>query len=443
MNKRQDPNDADHVLRHLCELARAAFTEDLTAREEAGRTRLESAVLARPRSRRLLAVAFGLGVATAAVLPIALMWNHKTAPSLGFRIVDEAGVLQGTRDLASAGRIEFSDGSRVTVAAQARASVTAIEARGASLQLEYGRLTARVVHLPQARWSIAAGPYQVQVTGTTFEMSWAPDARALEIWLRQGSVQVSGPNTGQGLAVVAGQHLLASAANGQIVLDAMSPATISPSPLVGGTAQAPTVDLGRVSSPVSGPPSERPAIGSSGSPSSSRAPRSSATPRSSSPAPSLSWPQSLARGEFQRILDDAEQRGIGDVLAGATSADLAALADAARYNRKNDLARRALLAERERFPRTLAGREAAFFLGTLDESRTDRAAQTSALDWYGRYLAEDPAGNYGGQALGRRLVLFDSLQDRAAARAAAASYLAKFPAGPYAAKAQHIVESGQ
>jgi hypothetical protein len=440
MNKRQDPNDSDHVLRHLCELARAAFTEDLTAREEAGRTRLEAAVLVRPRSRRLLAVAIGLATATAAVLPIALMWNHKTAPSLGFRIVDEAGVLQATRDLASAGRIEFSDGSRVTVAAQARASVTAIEARGASIQLEYGRLTARVVHLPQARWSIAAGPYQVQVTGTTFEMSWAPDARALEIWLRQGSVQVSGPNTGQGLAVVAGQHLLASAANGQIVLDAMSPATISAPPLVGATAQAPAVDLGRVSSPVSGPPSERPSIGS---PSSSRAPRSSAAPRSPSPAPSLSWPQSLARGEFQRILDDAEQRGIGDVLAGATSADLAALADAARYNRRNDLARRALLAERERFPRTLAGREAAFFLGTLDESRADRAAQTSALDWYGRYLAENPAGNYGGQALGRRLVLFDSLQDRAAARAAAASYLAKFPAGPYAAKAQHIVESGQ
>jgi FecR protein len=440
MNKSQDPNDSDHVLRRLCELARAAFTEDLTAREEAGRTRLEAAVLARPRSRRLLAVAFGLATATAAVLPIALMWNHKTAPSLGFRIVDEAGVLQATRDLASAGRIEFSDGSRVTVAAQARASVTAIEARGASIQLEYGRLTARVVHLPQARWSIAAGPYQVQVTGTTFEMSWAPDARALEIWLRQGSVQVFGPNTGQGLAVVAGQHLLASAANGQIVLDAMSPATISLPPLVGAAAQAPTVDLGQVSSPVSEPPFERPSMGS---PSSPRAPRSSATPRSSSPAPSLSWPQSLARGEFQRILDDAEQRGIGDVLAGATSADLAALADAARYNRRNDLARRTLLAERERFPRTLAGREAAFFLGTLDESRADRAAQTSALDWYGRYLAENPAGNYGGQALGRRLVLFDSLQDRAAARAAAASYLAKFPAGPYAVKAQHIVESGQ
>jgi hypothetical protein len=364
------------------------------------------------------------------------MWNHKTPPSLGFRIVDEAGVPQAATDLASAGRIEFSDGSQVTVAAEARASVTAIEARGASIRLEHGHLSVRIVHLPQARWSIAAGPYQVGVTGTAFEMSWAPDARALEIWLRQGSVQVTGPNTGQGLAVVAGQHLLATAASGQIVLDAMAPATPAAAPAVGATVQAPETERAPASSPGAAPPSERPSP-------SSRAPRSSAAPRSQSPEPLLTWPQFLARGESQRILDDAERKGIDDVLVSATGSDLAALADAARYNRRNDLARRALLAERERFPRTLAGREAAFFLGTLDESRADRAAQTKALDWYGRYLAENPAGNYSGQALGRRLVLFESLQDWPAAREAATSYLAKFPDGPYAARAQRIVASGR
>jgi len=383
-------------------------------------------------------VAVGLAAAAAVVLPLALMWNHhKLSPSLGFRIVDEAGVLQTAPDLASGGCIEFSDGSRVTVAAEGRASVTAIGAQGASIRLERGRLTAQIVHLPQAHWSIAAGPYQVQVTGTAFEMSWAPDARTLEIWLRQGSIQVTGPNTGQGLAVVAGQHLLASAASGQIVLDAMASVATPGTPLVVSSAQAPAANFGRISSPGSRPPSERP---STGAPASSR---SSGVPRSQSSEPSWTWPQSLARGEFQRILDDAERRGLDNVLTGATSSDLAALADAARYSRRSDLARRALLAQRERFPRTLAGREASFFLGTLDESGADRAARTSALDWYGRYLAENPSGNYGGQALGRRLVLFDSLQDRAAAREAAALYLAKFPAGPYAAKAQRIVESGQ
>lgn len=131
------------------------------------------------------------------------------------------------------------------------------------------------------------------------------------------------------------------------------------------------------------------------------------------------------------------------MLSGATSADLAALADAARYRRRNDLAQRTLLAQRQRFPQTQAGRDAAFFLGTLDESRVGREARTSALQWYGRYLAESPVGSYAGQALGRRMVLFDSLHDRTAARETAASYLAKFPAGPYASKARHIVESSQ
>jgi len=319
------------------------------------------------------------------------------------------------------------------VAAEARASVTAIDARGARFRLEHGRLSAHLVHLPKASWSIAAGPYQVLVTGTAFDVSWAPDARVLELWIRHGSVLVKGPNAGPGLAVFAGQHLLASAANGQIVLDAMAAAASSVVPAVAATP-APAGDLTAAPSP----PSERPPI-SPREP--SRALRPPPPPRAPAPASSLAWPQSLAHGDFQRILDEAAQRGIDEVLSGATSTDLAALADAARYRRKNDLAQRTLLAERERFPKTLAGRDAAFFLGTLDESRAGREARTSALEWYGRYLAENPSGSYREQALGRRVVLFDSLHDRAAARETAALYLAKFPAGPYASKARHIVES--
>jgi hypothetical protein len=39
-------------------------------------------------------------------------------------------------------------------------------------------------------------------------------------------------------------------------------------------------------------------------------------------------------------------------------------------------------------------------------------------------------------------VLLESLHDRTTARETAALYLAKFPSGPYAAKARRIVESG-
>jgi ferric-dicitrate binding protein FerR (iron transport regulator) len=146
-----------------------------------------------------------LTAAAASVVLLASKWNE-TPASLGFRVVDEAGVPHPAPDVASAGRIEFSDGSRMTVAAEARASVTAIDAQGARVRLEHGRLSAHVVHLPKASWSIAAGPYQILVTGTAFDVSWTPETNALELWIRHGSVLVKGPNAGQGLAVFAGQR---------------------------------------------------------------------------------------------------------------------------------------------------------------------------------------------------------------------------------------------
>ena len=432
MTKSLEPQDSDRALRHLCNLARAALTDDLSAREQAGWSRLEAKLSGRPRPRRTLALGLALAAATTAVVLLAPRLKQ-TPPSLAFRVVDETGAPQAAPDFASAGRIEFSDGSHVTVAAEARASVTAIDAQGARIRLEHGRLSAQVVHLPGASWSMAAGPYQILVTGTAFDMNWAPDTSVLELWIRHGSVLVKGPNTGQGLAVVAGQHLLASAASGQIVLDAMAPAASSAQSTVPAASPA---DL----APAPSPPSERPAMSPHEMP---RALRPATSPRALAPEPSLAWPEALARGDFQRILDEAARRGLDDVLASAPSADLAALADAARYRRRNDLAQRALLAQRQRFPQTLAGRDAAFFLGTLDESRSGRKAQTSALQWYGRYLEESPAGGYGEQALGRRLALFDSLHDRTAARETADLYLAKFPAGPYASKARSIVESNR
>jgi hypothetical protein len=427
-----EPQDSDQALRRLCELARATFTEDLSDREQTGRSRLQVNLSERPRPRHTLVVGLVLTAAAASVVLLASKWNE-TPASLGFRVVDEAGVPHPAPDVASAGRIEFSDGSRMTVAAEARASVTAIDAQGARVRLEHGRLSAHVVHLPKASWSIAAGPYQILVTGTAFDVSWTPETNALELWIRHGSVLVKGPNAGQGLAVFAGQHLLASAESGQIVLDAMAP-TASPARPLATTVPTPAATL----APSPSPPSERSSMSPRESP---RALRPAL--RASAPESSLAWPQSLARGDFQRILDEAARRGIDEVLANATSGDLAALADAARYRRRNDLAQRTLLAQRQRFPQTMAGRDAAFFLGMLDESRAGREARASALEWYGRYLAEHPAGRYGEQALGRRLVLFDSLHDRSAAREAAASYLAQFPSGPYVAKARRLVESDQ
>src|SRR5262249_26151487 len=118
--------------------------------------------------------------------------------------------------------------------------------------------------------------------------------------------------------------------------------------------------------------------------------------------------------------------------------DLALLADAARYTGNTVVARRALLAQRERFVRSSRALDAAFLLGRLDESSDPRGAAR----WYDQYLDEAPRGTYAAEALGRKMMLVERLRGRAAARPIAEQYLRKFPRGPHVKSAQTIISYG-
>jgi hypothetical protein len=345
-----------------------------------------------------------------------LFFLHKE-PMLSFRLTTAA-----PSPAARPGRIDFSDGSSVVMADGARAAVGEMGAHGARVLLESGRLHTDFVPMPRARWSVDAGPYRVSVTGTTFDIAWIPTEQRMEIWLYKGSVLVKGPLAEPGIAMSAGQHLCASGVTGQIVLDRIEKAALPPE-------QPPSVQ-------PAAPAPIRPREGGRHPPArmaSTRAPAPS--------APELGWSQWLARGDARRILDQAEERGIERTLATAGSADLAALADAARYMRQDPLAIRVLLAERKRFPQTMAGDDAAFFLGGVYEGRADAGSQRSALEWYDRYLREAATGSYAAQAMGRKLLVLERLHEDA--RSAAAEYLRRFPAGAYAATARRLLDSRQ
>src|SRR6202012_5402813 len=58
------------------------------------------------------------------------------------------------------------------------------------------------------------------------------------------------------------------------------------------------------------------------------------------------WAAALAEGRFTAILDEAQRLGLDVAFASSSREDLAALADAARYLRRYDTARGALLAVR-------------------------------------------------------------------------------------------------
>ena len=133
------------------------------------------------------------------------------------------------------------------------------------------------------------------------------------------------------------------------------------------------------------------------------------------------------------VLDEAEHEGIDDCVAACPVEALAALADAARYGRRPDLAHRLLLATRDRFPDSTPAHTAAFLLGRM-------AAGAAAIDCYDRYLAESPEGAYAAEALGRKMMAIERLGDRLRARRIAAEYRTRFPAGAYLPQATALLQ---
>jgi TolA-binding protein len=123
----------------------------------------------------------------------------------------------------------------------------------------------------------------------------------------------------------------------------------------------------------------------------------------------------------------------------ASSDDLLALADAARYRRRMDLARDALLAERRRFPDSPRALDAAFLLGRVEEASDSGIRR--ALEWYDAYLMRAPTGTYASEALGRKMTLTSKLEGPARARPVAEEYLRRFPSGTYAGPARAFMRN--
>jgi TolA-binding protein len=136
------------------------------------------------------------------------------------------------------------------------------------------------------------------------------------------------------------------------------------------------------------------------------------------------------------ILGDVERLGLKRSLGEASSDDLSALADAARYRRQQDIARQSLLAQRSRFPGSGRACDAAFLLGRLEES--NEGGGPKALEWYDQYLEGAPTGAYASEALGRKMIATQKLMGGKAARAVAQEYLERFPTGAYAGAARAL-----
>lgn len=156
----------------------------------------------RPWRRRLLPL---VALSAAAVTLAAVMVARRP---LDYRVQGCAEVTDGASCAGSQGVVSFSDGTHVTLDAQTRIHIEPLAfGRGAKIALDDGNASLAVVHRAQVRWTVTAGPYRVQVTGTRFRVEWAKAKHAMSVSVTEGEVHVSGGSLKRTAVLHAGQSL--------------------------------------------------------------------------------------------------------------------------------------------------------------------------------------------------------------------------------------------
>ncbi|MCB9579666.1 MAG: FecR domain-containing protein [Polyangiaceae bacterium] len=387
-----------HSLQNLADQIRVAQDEALERRSHAPAeqrlARIHAELGRRSAApRRVWTVTVAALVAAAAIV----VWvvSRPAVPlsaMAGGKSVEVNGYLHAAN---AAQALSFSDGTRLTLAENAAVRVVSIDARGARVALERGELHAAVIHRPKARWVVAAGPYQVLVTGTKFDARYDPGSETLRVEMREGSVRVTG-------GCLTSPRTLANQEQGEFRCG--SPKAVAPPP--------------EQAKPVAPP-----------------LPTASAPP----PAPKVKadWRALASDGRFKAALAAAEAEGFSSLCTQESSDGLVQLGNAARLAGNPARAAEAYLALRQRFAGSAAAARAAFQLGRLAfDGSGDYAA---ARRWFGAYLAEQPGGGFAQEALGRLMEAEQRQGDGEAARRSATRYLAQFPSGAHAALARTLV----
>jgi transmembrane sensor len=306
--------------------------------------------------------------------------------------------------------LAFSDGSRVVVSPHSTLSVDLLGKRAALTRLVEGRLHVAVRHEPDTNYRFLAGPYEVQVVGTEFDLEWRAQAEGLTLVMHSGEVRVLGD--GSPRQVHSGQTLRLPS-NRETSREA---ALNTPLP--------------------SAPPSSLP-VAANLPAGASKHPALTQKPNAVSARAEADWNALLNAGQFAAIMRDADARGAERVLESAPASELKVLALAARYTGRRALSLRAWQALRARYAAEAQSQGAAFFLARGYEEQGDA---TEAMRWLARYLAESPGGAYASEALGRRLLLLSKSGQKAEAVSTARTYLQRYPRGAYAKSAQLVVQ---
>jgi TolA-binding protein len=381
-------------------------------------------------TRRSMITAGGI-LAVAAAIVLFIVGSAREVAPLTFRVGDAGRVGSIDAWLEAPGEkilpLRFSDGTEVRLEPRARARVTHIAARGATVSMESGRANVSVVKKKGAAWHVSLGPFTVEVTGTRFDVDWDPANDSLALRMHEGSVVVSGCVFGQGRPFVAGETVHASCRKQHL--------EISTRPITRPEASAAASIDGVRKSPAESDPAASPSLDSSGT---SRVEKTTEPRTANSVASSkgIAWRELVQSGRHGEAVDAAEAIGFSNECATASAADLVALGDAARYTGRLPRAIEAYQAVRKRFPGHERSAVAAFALGRI--AFDQRADYADAARWFRTYLSEQPGGRLDRDALGRLMESLSRGGDVTGARNEAKRYVERYPTGPHSEMARRL-----
>ncbi|MDF2691961.1 MAG: hypothetical protein K0S65_344 [Labilithrix sp.] len=318
--------------------------------------------------------------------------------------------------------ITFSDGSQLRLSPTAKVRVAEVARVGARVLVESGTVHVSVVHREETRWAVEAGPFEVRVTGTSFDVVYDPASSGLVVRMTEGTVFVRGCDLlgDEGRRLTTGEQLRVSCRD-----RSMSVSSTDAVPIDALTASA--------------APSAAPA------PAAVRSPNAPALAVASADHPKATGAEAqsvvtLARqGAHAEALAAAETHGFGATCDALSGPELLLLADAGRYAGRFDRATEALEATRRRFAGSDAAGTAAFELGRI--AMDVRHELGTAGDHFETYLRERPSGSFAREALGRAIEARSRAGDSARAERLAVRYLATYPDGPHAKLARKLSAS--
>jgi ferric-dicitrate binding protein FerR (iron transport regulator) len=372
-----------------------------------------SAIAPRARARLLGYAAAALAFAVVCVF---LLWPHSAQLEYAVRGGPVSTGNMGHGWVVTAEQVatlDFTDGSELALAPDTALNVNALGPHGAFTRLARGSVHVAVEHHDDTRWTFLAGPYEVRVEGTKFDLSW--QAERFELSMQEGRVRVVGPDQHEWV-LERGESLVVPSSEPKPDVSARAP---EPEPATSLPPQA-----------ASAPGDEA---------NDDEANDDEAVATTSPAGHARDWARLLRNGRFSEIVGDARRAGIKRSIEGRPIGDVAALAQAARYTGDSGLAEDCWKAIRARAPGSSDAHQSAFFLGRVMEQQGRRA---DAIHWFQRYREESPGGVYAGQALGRQMVLTGGHGRSPAARGLAEDYLARFPNGPYAKAAKAVLGEG-